>query len=96
MARAEDLKALLSPARHKGEAFKAYRRRRKTANASVEQALKGRLAHESTRYVSLPAKGEDTRTEEAILRGQIRDVQIVRGQRMGRLKGNTYRKSDAV
>jgi len=43
MTRADDMKHMLEGGRHKGESFKAYRRRRKLAHISVEQALKGRV-----------------------------------------------------
>ena len=43
MTRADDLKHMLEGGRHKGESFKAYKKRRALANASVEQALKGRI-----------------------------------------------------
>jgi hypothetical protein len=92
MTRADDLKRMLDNARHPGESMKAYRNRRVLAQASVDKHLKGRLVFESTKFVVIPAKGTDPQTEEHILRGQLRDVQMVGGKRVARTKGKTYRK----
>ena len=92
MTRADDLKRMLDNARHPGESFKAYRNRRVLVQASVDKHLKGRLVFESTRFVGIPAKGTDPQTEEHILRGQLRDVQMVGDKRVARTKGKTYRK----
>ena len=43
MSRPDDLKRMLEGGRHKGESFKAYKKRRALANLSVEVALKGRV-----------------------------------------------------
>ena len=43
MTRADDLRKMLNNARNPGESFKAYRRRRKLAQISVEKELKGRV-----------------------------------------------------
>jgi hypothetical protein len=92
MTRADDLKRMLSNARHPGESVKAYRNRRVLAQASVDKHLKGRLVFEATKFVVIPAKGTDPQAEEYILRGQLRDVQMVGGKRVARTKGKTYRK----
>jgi hypothetical protein len=92
VTRADDLKRMLDNARHPGESFKAYRNRRVLAQASGDKHLKGRLVFESTRFVGVPAKGTDPQTEEHILRGQLRDVQMVGDKRVARTKGKTYRK----
>jgi hypothetical protein len=105
MTRADDLKRMLDNARHPGESFKAYRNRRVLAQASVDKHLKGRLVFESTRFVAIPPKGDprakpptedDPQTEEHILRGQLRDVQMVGGKRVARTKGKTYRKESTA
>jgi hypothetical protein len=76
--------------------MKAYRNRRVLAQASVDKHLKGRLVFESTRFVGIPAKGTDPQTEEHILRGQLRDVQMVGDKRVARTKGKTYRKESTA
>ena len=105
MTRADDLKRMLDNARHPGESFKAYRNRRVLSQASVDKHLKGRLVFESTRFVVIPPKGDprakpptedDPQTEEHILRGQLRDVQMVGDKRVARTKGKTYRKESTA
>lgn len=95
MNRAADLRHMLAGARHPGESFKAYRNRRVLGQVSVDKHLRGRIAFESTRFVEIPEKGKDPQTEAAILRGQLRDVQIARGKRVARTKGKTFRKEAA-
>lgn len=92
MNRAADLRHMLAGQRHPGESQKAYRNRRVLAQVSVDKHLRGRLVFESTRFVGIPAKGTDPQTEEAILRGQLRAVQMVGQKRVARTKGKTYRK----
>ena len=49
MSRADDLRRFLSNARHPGEAWRTYLRRRREANKAVRAQLRGRLVHEATR-----------------------------------------------
>jgi len=46
--------------------------------------------------VVIPAKGTDPQAEEHILRGQLRDVQMVGDKRVARTKGKTYRKESTA
>lgn len=97
MTRAAELKKLLDPARGPRESFKAYRRRRATANASVKAHLKGRMAHVSTQVAVIPEVDWKDEHAQAVIRGKL----IVMGTavvgtkpvRLVRTKGVTYRKA---
>jgi hypothetical protein len=98
MTRAAELKVLLDPARGAGESFKAYRKRRALANASVAAHMKGHMAHESTRVAIIPEVEWNDAYREQVIRGKL----IVMGTavlktgtsvRLVRTKGVTYRKA---
>lgn len=96
MSRADDLCRFLSNARHPGESFRAYRRRRAEANKSVEAALRGRMAHESTRAHVIEENKIDGQAQAQLASGALirvgkplvhRDKTLV----ALRTKGITYR-----
>jgi hypothetical protein len=98
MSRAAELKVLLDPACATGESFKAYRKRRALANASVAAHMKGHMAHESTRVAIIPDKEWSAAHQEQANRGKIiitsrAVLKTGTSVRLVRTKGVTYRKA---
>ena len=91
------MKTAPSNARQPGENLKACKARLKQTGQQIKAYLKGRLVHISTQIVRLPVLGADATVDEAVLRGQYRDVRLVtlpdgKQMRVGRTKGVAYRK----
>lgn len=91
------MNALHNPARAKDESLAAYRARRRHSAAVIAGNRRGTMSHVSTEPVRLPLAGVDSRVDEAVLRGLYTDLQVVTlktGEqiRIGRTKGETYRK----
>ena len=85
----------LSNARHPGEKFPDYKARLKLVGRKLKQYLRGRMAHVSTEIVHLPVLGADVAVDEAIQRGDYRDLKLDRKSdgtviRVGRTKGDTF------
>lgn len=85
----------LSNARHPGEKFQDYKARLKLVGRKLKQYLRGRMAHVSTEIVHMPVLGADVMVDEAIQRGDYRDLKLVTKPdgtviRVGRTKGVTY------
>lgn len=56
------------------EKFEHYQERRRRADLAIARKLRPRMVHESTRIVTIPAAGEDEVFDEAVLRGEYRDL----------------------
>jgi hypothetical protein len=76
----------LSNKRHPNESQDNYRARRTLVEKqlcrylegrALNEYLKGRMLHVSTQIVQIPAKGVDSKIDEAVLRGEYRDLQTV-------------------
>lgn len=87
-------------ARLPGEDFKAYRARLRTVSAGIKRYLRGTMVCATASAVTLPLPGVDSQADEAVLRGQFRDVALLtlpdgKQIRVARTKGVTYRKPAA-
>lgn len=85
----------LSNARHPGEKFPDYKARLKLVGRKLKQYLRGQMVHVSTEIVHLPAQGLDAVADEAVRRGDYRDLQLVTKPngtviRVGCTKGDTF------
>jgi hypothetical protein len=90
----------LSNARHPDETFKNYKARLKLVGRNIKHYLRGQMTHVSSQIVHLPAAGGDTTVDEAVRRGDYRDLKLVTKPdgtviRVGRTKGVTYRRPQA-
>ena len=97
MTRADELKHMLSNARHPGESFKRYKARRAGANEVVKRQLKGRLVHASTQVAVIPEPQWNDEHAKAVVSGKliVMGTAIIGGKpvRLVRSKGITYRKA---
>lgn len=98
MTRADELKHMLSPARHPGESFKRYKARRAGANDAVKRQLKGRIAHTSTQVAVIPEPQWNDEHIKAVASGKliVTGTIVLPGGKTARLvrsKGITYRKA---
>jgi hypothetical protein len=87
----------LSNTRQPGESAVDYRERRRKVKAAIDKHLQGKLVHESSKCVTLPALGENAKVDEEVQRGLYRRVTtlIMKGGKAVRLactKGITFRK----
>ena len=94
------MNALHNPARTKGESQAEYRARRRQSQAVIAGNRRGTMAHVSTEPVQLPDAGVDSQVDEAVRRGLYVDLQAVTLRngdriRIGRTKGDTFRKAAA-